>query len=71
MIGEKISPDDPATRGGAATNALDPEQIPIDLKLLLIGPAQLYYALHEDEDFRTIFKVMADFAMDMERDDEK
>ncbi len=67
MIGGKIAPDDPATRRGAATNTLDPEQIPVNLKLLLIGPPELYYALYEDEDFRAIFKVMSDFALEMDR----
>ncbi|MFQ5615302.1 MAG: Lon protease family protein [Anaerolineales bacterium] len=69
LIGGKITPDDPATRGGVATNSLDPEEIPLEVKVIIIGPPQVYYLLYQDdEDFRTTFKVMADFdqAMDYE-----
>lgn len=62
LIGGVIKPDDPAARGGSATSSLDPEPIPADLKVVLIGPAKVFYSLYEmDEDFQTIFKVMADF----------
>jgi lon-related putative ATP-dependent protease len=62
LVSEVVRPDDPATRGGTAVRTLDPEVIPLDIKVILIGPAALYYALHQaDEDFSTIFKVMADF----------
>ncbi len=68
LMTESVSPDDPATRGGAPTRSLDPEPIPLDLKVILVGPPQLYYWLHEiDEDFTTVFKVMADFDERMER----
>ena len=61
-------PDDPAARGGAATLSLDPEPIPLDLKVILVGPAPVYYALYDgDEDFRTNFKVAADFGDRMDR----
>jgi len=63
-----IDPDDPATRGGAPTRSLDPEPIPLDSKVILVGPPQLYYWLHDlDEDFTTVFKVMSDFDERMER----
>jgi lon-related putative ATP-dependent protease len=62
LVSEVVRPDDPATRGGTAVRTLDPEPIPLDIKVILIGPAMLYYSLVEgDEDFPTIFKVMADF----------
>lgn len=68
LVGEAIRPDDPAIRGGAATRSLDPEPIPLDVKVILIGPPQLYYTLYQlDEDFRTLFKVMADFDAVVER----
>ncbi len=71
LVGGCIQPDDPAIRSGATTRSLEPEEIPLDVKVLLIGPPQLYYTLHAmDEDFRTTFKVMADFARDMERSKE-
>jgi len=62
LIGRVIHPDDPVTRGGAAVRSLEPEPIPLSVKVLLIGPPGLYYELHDlDEDFRSLFKVMADF----------
>lgn len=68
LIGGIASPEDPATRGGAATLSLDPEPIPINLKVILIGPPQVYFTLHDnDEDFRTTFKVVADFGETMDR----
>jgi lon-related putative ATP-dependent protease len=62
LVGEAILPDDPVTRAGAAARSLDPEPIPLNVKVILIGPPALYYQLHTmDEDFRIMFKVMADF----------
>jgi len=41
---------------------LEPDPIPIDLKIILIGDRQLYYELHQyDSDFAELFKVEADF----------
>ncbi|MCI0399651.1 MAG: AAA family ATPase, partial [Chloroflexi bacterium] len=68
LVGQAIRPDDPATRGGCATRTLDPEPIPLNVKVVLIGPPGLYYHLHNvDEDFRTLFKVVADFDEVVER----
>ncbi|MDH5425529.1 MAG: AAA family ATPase [Gammaproteobacteria bacterium] len=45
-----------------STKSLDPDPIPIDLKIILIGDRQLYYELHQiDPDFSELFKVEADF----------
>ncbi|MCK4708770.1 MAG: Lon protease family protein, partial [Gammaproteobacteria bacterium] len=44
------------------TKTLEPDPIPIDLKIILIGDRQLYYELHQlDPDFAELFKVEADF----------
>ena len=68
LVSEVVRPDDPATRSGTAVRTLDPEVIPLDVKVILTGPAELYYMLHEaDEDFPTIFKVMADFDEQVDR----
>ena len=41
---------------------LEPDPVPIDLKIILIGDRQLYYELHHyDSDFAELFKVEADF----------
>jgi lon-related putative ATP-dependent protease len=53
------------------TARLRPEPIPLDLKVILIGPPEIYQLLyHHDEDFRELFAVRADFAPDMPWSDE-
>ncbi len=47
---------------------LQPEPIPMDLKVVLIGGRRIYDLLYSlDEDFRKLFKVKADFDTDMAR----
>jgi lon-related putative ATP-dependent protease len=54
-----------------ATKTVDPEPIPLDVKIILMGGTALYYSLLEvDEDFSKLFKVRADFDADMERNAE-
>jgi len=68
LVAGEIRPDDPATRQGSITRSLDPEAIPLEVKVVLLGPPGLYYYLHDaDEDFAAIFKVMADFDQRVER----
>jgi predicted ATP-dependent protease len=56
--------------GLLATASLDPEPIPLDVKVVLIGDENLYGLLYAyDEDFRELFKVRAEFTPDMPRDD--
>ena len=51
-----------------STATLEPEPIPLDLKVLLIGDPMTYYILHQyDEDFRKLFKVKADFGARFDR----
>ena len=53
------------------TATLRPQPVPLDVKVVLIGPPALYHLLYgSDEDFRDIFKVKADFAPDMDWTDE-
>jgi len=45
-----------------STVTLEPEPVPLDVKVVIIGLPIIYYLLHRyDEDFRKLFKVMADF----------
>ncbi|MBZ5637481.1 MAG: AAA family ATPase [Acidobacteriia bacterium] len=45
-----------------------PEPIPLDVKVILIGTRQIYRLLHAlDEDFKKIFEVKADFAVETPR----
>jgi len=47
---------------------LDPESIPLQVKIVLVGTPLLYYLLRAyDEDFAKLFKVRAEFATMMER----
>jgi lon-related putative ATP-dependent protease len=51
-----------------STVTLEPEPIPLAVKVVLIGDPMSYYLLHEhDEDFRKLFKVQADFGAEFER----
>jgi predicted ATP-dependent protease len=46
----------------ASTVSLDPEPIPLSVKVVLIGPPMLYYLLAElDADFPDLFKIAAEF----------
>lgn len=52
-----------------STVSLEPEPIPLDAKVVLIGTPLVYYLLYQyEEDFRKLFKVKADFGSDMDRD---
>lgn len=51
------------------TKTLEPEPIPLDVKVVVIGDPMLYYLLYNlDEDFQELFKVKADFAVQMDWD---
>jgi lon-related putative ATP-dependent protease len=55
----------------ASTTSLQPEPIPINVKVVLTGSRLLYYLLKQyDPEFVLLFKVAADFAEDIERNDE-
>jgi len=52
-----------------STVSLEPEPIPLDIKVVLMGEPLLYYLLAEyDPDFGELFKVAVDFGHDMQRD---
>jgi lon-related putative ATP-dependent protease len=51
-----------------STVTVEPEPIPLDVKVALVGDRQLYYTLFQmDPDFGELFKVAADFDDDMDR----
>lgn len=57
--------------GLATTVSQQPEPIPLNVKVVLVGDRMLYYLLaHYDPDFLDLFKVEADFEDELERDDE-
>ena len=62
-MGEHLSP--------VPASTLRPEPIPLQVKVVLIGSPVIYYLLYaQDEDFRKLFKVKADFAPDMGRSEQ-
>ena len=54
----------------ATTSTLEPEPVPLDVKVVLIGDRRLYYMLADaDPDFGELFKVEVDFDDDVPRSD--
>lgn len=52
------------------TRTLEPEPIPLDVKVILIGSPMIYYLLFQwDQDFKELFKVKADFEVEMKWED--
>lgn len=57
--------------GLVSTQTLDPEPIPLDVKVVLFGDRELYYLLSaHDPDFPRLFKVQADFDDTIKRSSE-
>lgn len=55
----------------SGTISLDPEPIPLDVKIILFGDYQTYQLLqHYDPEFSELFRVTADFEDEMVRTDE-
>ena len=51
--------------------SLKPEAIPLDVKVILVGDANIYYTLLSlDEDFRKLFKIKVEFEEDAPRTQE-
>ena len=63
--GREIRIEPPAEASGlslVSTQSLDPEPIPLDVRVVLSGDRELYYLLSAaDPDFSRLFKVQADF----------
>jgi lon-related putative ATP-dependent protease len=54
--------------GLVAMATLRPQPIPLNIKVVMIGNPFIYQILyHYDEDFRKLFKIKADFDIEMER----
>ncbi len=50
------------------TETLQPEPIPLNIKVILIGESLYYYLLHQyDQEFSKLFKIRADFDDEMNR----
>lgn len=56
---------------GIISGGMKPEPVPLNIKIIIIGSAQVYQTLYNyDEDFRKLFKIKADFDIDMSSDSE-
>ena len=72
LMNKKIVIEDAGERLGLiSTKSLQPEPIPLDIKVILIGRPEIYQLLLVyDENFSELFKVKADFDTRMERSEE-
>lgn len=56
---------------GQVSTAMKPEEIRSNVKVIMIGPPELYQGLfHMEEDFRKIFKINAQFDYEIHRTDD-
>ncbi len=56
------------TFGLGSSETLQPQAIPVDIKIILIGEPLYYYLFYNyDEEFQKMFKIRADFDTDMKR----
>ncbi|MGB3716785.1 MAG: ATP-binding protein [Candidatus Promineifilaceae bacterium] len=69
LRGGEITIEAPGQAYGLVTTiALQPQAIPLDVKVVLLGDRMLYYLMHQhDPDFGELFKVAADFDDQMDR----
>jgi len=57
-----IEIESPYSELGINTITLKPEVIPLKVKVILVGPPEIYYLLEElDSEFNEMFKILADF----------
>jgi len=72
LLDESVSIDSRISSSGALiSQTIRPQPISIDVKVIVIGDYYTYATLNAyDEEFQKLFKVMADFDDDMERNEE-
>ena len=70
LASKQVKIETPGDEAGFSSISLDPEPIPLNVKVILTGDEELHEVLMErDPDFADYFKVEADFATTMERSD--
>lgn len=71
LASKSIKIETPSDETSFTTISLDPEPIPLDVKVIFTGDEELYELLSErDPDFSDYFKVEADFGVLMDRTDD-
>lgn len=70
LLGNELRIDSPGQEYGLITTvSLQPEPIPLDVKVVLLGDLWHYYIMSEyDSEFAELFKVPADFDVEMDRE---
>lgn len=64
----EVKIEDPGEFYGFSTAGLRPEPIPVNVKVIMVGPPILYHILQAyEEDFGKLFKVKADFDTEVAR----
>ena len=69
---KEAAPENLAEQYGLISiSTIKPQPIPLDVKVIMVGSPYIYYLLYYlDEEFRKLFKVKADFDIEMARNDE-
>ncbi|MDJ0700919.1 MAG: ATP-binding protein [Woeseiaceae bacterium] len=72
LLEEEVRIESPGELYGfVSTTSLKPQPIPLDIKIILIGPRWLYYLLSMyDSEFNELFKIAADFDDRLPRNEE-
>ncbi len=71
LKGGKIEIESPYSEYGVNTITLKPEVIPLNVKVILVGPRDIYYLLEDlDTEFNEMFRVLADFSSHIKLNDE-
>lgn len=70
LITEKIMVEN-ITGLHVISETLRPEPIPLDIKVIIIGDYMMYQLLYNyDDDFKKLFRIRADFDIEMDRNEE-
>ncbi|MTI71519.1 MAG: ATP-dependent protease [Firmicutes bacterium] len=70
LVGEEIKIEN-ITKGSVLAQTIKPEAIPINLKVIIVGDYHTYQLLYNyDEDFKKLFRIRADFDIEMKRHDD-
>ncbi len=68
---ERIEIESPYSELGINPVSLKPEVVPLNIKIILVGPREIYYLLQEmDSEFNEMFRILSDFDNHIPRTDE-
>jgi len=68
LMKNSVTIEEPNAQSQIASGpTLDPQSVPLNVKVILHGTGGEYWAGSRDEDFRTLFKVKAEFGTKMDR----